>query len=290
MGPHSALKDDQASSGIPPPPSLSVAPPRSTAFPVDGDVVALAASERYAERRCISESLELRKKRMPARVRPPQPPSSMSEPFGAVVTFPESRATHLACLASCSSSLDSGSSLETSTMTEQPYNTVALFGATGQIGRAFLDALLHPSTPGYAPHVKVFLRNEQWDAKASTIPDARASKRSGPTLATSGSLRGSSRASTLLSRRSTGRASTPSMPSSTRQPRRVRAVLNARLRRGSVVLWGLTARLVRSRRRQALPPVRVRFRAPLAQARRRLDALSPRVLTPRPVPRSVGTC
>lgn len=56
-------------------------------------------------------------------------------------------------------------------MTEQPYNTVALFGATGQIGRAFLDALLHPSTPGYAPHVKVFLRNEQWDAKASTIPD-----------------------------------------------------------------------------------------------------------------------
>ncbi|BGP41696.1 hypothetical protein JCM10449v2_005687 [Rhodotorula kratochvilovae] len=54
---------------------------------------------------------------------------------------------------------------------ETPYNNVALFGGTGQIGQAILDALLRPSTEGYQPNIKVFLRDEQWDDKAGTVPD-----------------------------------------------------------------------------------------------------------------------
>ncbi|KPV72355.1 uncharacterized protein RHOBADRAFT_55834 [Rhodotorula graminis WP1] len=53
----------------------------------------------------------------------------------------------------------------------EAFQTIALFGATGQIGRAFLDALLRPSTAGYEPRVRVFLRQQQFDDKAATIQD-----------------------------------------------------------------------------------------------------------------------
>lgn len=54
---------------------------------------------------------------------------------------------------------------------DAPYTRLALFGATGQIGASILNALLHPSFPGYEPHIKVFLRDESYGKKASTIPD-----------------------------------------------------------------------------------------------------------------------
>ncbi|GAA5886403.1 hypothetical protein JCM3774_000292 [Rhodotorula dairenensis] len=49
------------------------------------------------------------------------------------------------------------------------FTRIALFGATGQIGAAILDALLDPSFEGYEPRVKVFLRNESYDANAESV-------------------------------------------------------------------------------------------------------------------------
>ncbi|GAA5884496.1 hypothetical protein JCM6882_005275 [Rhodosporidiobolus microsporus] len=53
-------------------------------------------------------------------------------------------------------------------MTEAPYTNVALFGATGYVGQKLLEGLLNPSTEGYKPQVKVFLRKE---SNAESIPN-----------------------------------------------------------------------------------------------------------------------
>ncbi|TKA52601.1 hypothetical protein B0A53_04611 [Rhodotorula sp. CCFEE 5036] len=56
-----------------------------------------------------------------------------------------------------------------SPVADDAFTRLALFGATGHIGAAILDALLEPSFGGYEPHVKVFLRDETFSDKADSI-------------------------------------------------------------------------------------------------------------------------
>lgn len=56
-----------------------------------------------------------------------------------------------------------------SPVADDAFTRLALFGATGQIGAAILDALLEPSFGGYEPHVKVFLRDEHFSDKADSV-------------------------------------------------------------------------------------------------------------------------
>ncbi|TNY24161.1 hypothetical protein DMC30DRAFT_346165 [Rhodotorula diobovata] len=49
------------------------------------------------------------------------------------------------------------------------FDTIALFGAAGQIGSALLDALLSPSVPDYHPRVKVFYQRSESDKYSERV-------------------------------------------------------------------------------------------------------------------------
>lgn len=61
-------------------------------------------------------------------------------------------------------------------MSDSPLNSIALFGANGQIGSAILDALLHPVVSGYSPSIRAFFQaSAAEEGKTEKVPkDKRA--------------------------------------------------------------------------------------------------------------------
>ncbi|BGP45174.1 hypothetical protein JCM10450v2_000991 [Rhodotorula kratochvilovae] len=51
------------------------------------------------------------------------------------------------------------------------FQTIALFGASGQIGSCILDALFSPSVPDYHPHVRVFYKTSEKEKFRERVKD-----------------------------------------------------------------------------------------------------------------------